>query len=174
MATSQPKRSMKDRLLHDSFLASVLFKLGLGLAQLAAAAGLAVTSKSSIIGLVAELTAAETQQDPTDPLANWLLHSVSAFSVEAHTFYVLYFAGHGLLNAAIAIALLKRWLWSYPVSIAVLGAFVIYQFFRFYLTLSPVMIVLSLFDILIIVLVWREWLQIRSQSRNTSRNGVAI
>ncbi len=171
MPVTGSERSTKDRLLHSGFLASVLFKLGLGLAQLAAAAGLAVTSKNKMIALVAELTAAETQQDPTDPLASWLMHSVSAFSVEAHTFYVLYFAGHGVLNAVIALALLKRWLWSYPVSIIVLGAFVIYQFVRFYLTLSPVMIFLSLFDILIIILVWREWMQIRRQAPGASVEG---
>ncbi len=147
--------------LHNSYLASVLFKLGLGIAQMLAAAGLAATSKSQLIWLVAELTAGETQQDPSDPLALWLLAAAQGFSIEAHTFYVIYFAGHGLLNIAIALALLARLRWSYVVSIIVLAGFVGYQVYRFFLTGSPMMIVLSAFDLIIIALVWREYLQER-------------
>jgi len=152
-------------MLHNSYLASVLFKLGLGLAQVLTALGLWATSKSQLIGWVAQVTAAETLQDPTDPLALWLQHAAQGFSIEAHTFYVIYFVGHGLLNIAIALALLARLRWSYVVSIVVLAGFVIYQIMRFFLTLSPMMIVLSIFDIIIIALVWREYLQERRKSR---------
>ena len=157
------KPSPFGRLLHNSYLASVLFKLGLGLAQIAAAIGLATTSRNQLIDLVALLTASETSQDPTDPLALWLMRAAEALSLQTHAFYVIYFAGHGLLNIVIAVALLARLRWSYPVSMLVLGGFVIYQIDRYFLTGSPMMIVLSLFDLLIIALVWREYRQIKRQ-----------
>jgi len=161
MPGANKKNNALDRLLHSSFLVSVLFKLGLGAAQMLTALGLALTSHSRLIALVATLTASETREDPTDPLATWLLHGAQSFSIEAHTFYVIYFAGHGLLNIAIAFALLARLRWSYSISIVILSAFVIYQIDRFFLTSSPIMIVLSLFDMIIIALVWREYLALK-------------
>ena len=73
---------------------------------------------------------------------------------------MIYFAGHGVLNLGIAIALLLRLRWSYPVSILVLAGFVIYQITRFFLTGDPMMVALSLFDLIIIALVWREYRQL--------------
>ena len=154
------KSRLADRLLHDSFILSVMLKAALGVAQILAAIGLAITSQSQLIRFVAQLTASETQQDPTDPLATWLLSAAQSFSIHEQTFYVLYFTGHGLLNLGIAATLVARLRWSYPVSIVVLAAFVIYQIDRFVLTGSWTMIALSLFDVLIIALVWREYRQL--------------
>ena len=53
--------------------------------------------------------------------------------------------------------LLRRKMWSYPASMWVLGAFVVYQCYRYTQTHSPWLIALTVLDIAVIILVWHEW-----------------
>jgi uncharacterized membrane protein len=55
------------------------------------------------------------------------------------------------------VALLRRWVPAYPVAIAVLGAFVVYELYRATRTGSILLPVLAVLDIAIIVLIVREY-----------------
>jgi uncharacterized membrane protein len=48
-------------------------------------------------------------------------------------------------------------LWAYPLTIAVFGAFAVYQVFRFTHTHSWALVILTIFDVLIILLTWNEY-----------------
>lgn len=54
-------------------------------------------------------------------------------------------------------ALLRNKLWAYPVAIVVFGGFIVYQIYRFTLTGEFGLITLSLFDLMVIWLVWPEY-----------------
>ena len=157
------KPALRGTLLHDSFLVSVVLKLALGIGQLIAAAAVFATSPGQLVTIVAHLTAGELQDDPSSPVAHWLLSAAHSFSIDTQSFYAIYFLGHGCLNAVIAAALLARQQWSYPVSMWVLGGFVVYQLYRFAHVGSAMMLVLSAFDLLIILLVWQEYKTLKRQ-----------
>ena len=55
------------------------------------------------------------------------------------------------------MGLLQKKLWSYPASLIVLGLFIIYQLYRFFYTYSLGLIVLTVFDLIIMVLIWHEY-----------------
>lgn len=57
--------------------------------------------------------------------------------------------------------LLREKLWAYPASLAVLGLFIVYQLYRYSYTHGVGLIVLSLFDVMVIVLVWHEYRLVR-------------
>jgi uncharacterized membrane protein len=60
------------------------------------------------------------------------------------------------------IALLKNKLWAYPWSLVVLGSFILYQIYRFTFTHSLALIVLTVFDLAVIWLIWREYQIVRT------------
>ncbi len=61
------------------------------------------------------------------------------------------------------MALFAQKRWAHPVSIVVLSLFILYQMSDFFLTGAPVLILLSAFDLIVILLVWREWLELRQR-----------
>ena len=59
------------------------------------------------------------------------------------------------------IGLLRNKLWAYPVSLAVLGLFIIYQLYRFSYSHGVGLLVLTGFDGVVMGLVWHEYRLIR-------------
>ena len=59
------------------------------------------------------------------------------------------------------MALLRKWVPAYPVAIAVLGAFVVYEVYRATRTGSLLLPVLAVLDIAIIVVIVREYQLLR-------------
>jgi uncharacterized membrane protein len=59
--------------------------------------------------------------------------------------------------------LIRNKLWAYPASLLVLGLFSAYQLYRFSYTHSVGLIVLTVFDVIVMELIWHEY---RLVSRN--------
>lgn len=143
--------------LHRSYEISLLLKGLLGLTQMASALILYLAPAGGITGFVTWLTSQELSEDPGDLVVLWLLQAAQGLSISTVNFYVLYLLAHGALNLGVVLLLWARLIWAYPLSIFVLLVFVAYQFYEYSVTGSPTMIVLSLFDLLIALLVWREY-----------------
>ena len=62
-----------------------------------------------------------------------------------------------MVKVTLVIALLRNKLWAYPWMIAMLLAFIAYQVYLIVLGPSPALIALTIFDVLIVVLTWREY-----------------
>jgi len=58
---------------------------------------------------------------------------------------------------ALVVGLLRNKLWSYPASLIVLALFILYQIYRFYYTQSAGLIVLTVFDVIVMILIWHEY-----------------
>ena len=61
----------------------------------------------------------------------------------------------------LVIGLLKNKLWAYPASLIALGLFVLYQLYRFSYTHGAGLIVLTVFDLLVMSLIWHEYRLVR-------------
>lgn len=107
--------------------------------------------------LVAIVTQHELSEDPRDFIATHLLHSTAGLSGGAVLFAAIYLMVHGLVKVALVIALFRNKLWAYPWMIAVLLAFIAYQIYQVLLDSTAGLIALSVFDVLIVVLTWREY-----------------
>lgn len=81
----------------------------------------------------------------------------SHFSIASKEFYAFYLLSHGLIKLLLVAGLLRGKLWSYPASLAALGAFMIYQVYRYSYTHSPGLLILTVFDAVVMVLIWHEW-----------------
>ncbi len=79
------------------------------------------------------------------------------FSVNTKNFYAFYLLSHGVVKLALVAELLRNKLWAYPASLIVLGLFILYQIYRFYYTQSVGLVVLTVFDLIVMVLIWHEY-----------------
>lgn len=126
-------------------------------AELAGGLLLFFVSTSSIRTLVSLLTANELSEDPKDFVATQLRVAAEALSVNSKDFFAYYLLAHGLIKALLVIGLLRERAWAFPVSLWVLAGFVVYQVYRYSLTHSLALALLTLFDLVVMVLIWREW-----------------
>jgi uncharacterized membrane protein len=116
--------------------------------------------------LVASLTQGELSEDPHDFVATHLLHTASGLTGKALLFGAVYLLAHGIVKIALVIALLLNKLWAYPWMIVVLVLFIGYQSYRIALAPTPGLIALTVFDLVIVLLTWREY---RRQRRARQR-----
>jgi uncharacterized membrane protein len=61
--------------------------------------------------------------------------------------------------------LLRGKLWAYPLSIWVLLAFIAYQLYRYTFTHSIGLILLSIFDLVVLWLIWHEYRTVRAAAQ---------
>jgi len=72
-----------------------------------------------------------------------------------------------LVKLFLVVFLLRGKLWAYLAALWFLGAFVPYQVYRIVLTHSVGLIALTVFDLVVMVLIWHEY-HVRKQARLTS------
>ena len=107
---------------------------------------------------------ASVVEDPSDFIAIHLLQIAQQFSLTSSTFIAVYLLSRGVIKLALVVALLKNQLWAYPASLAVLGLFVIYQIYQTAITFSPFIIALTIFDLVVMWFIWREYEVLRERS----------
>jgi len=155
-------RSRAARWLHNLFEASLLIKAALAASEALAGLGLLLTSNDLIQSFVGWLTRNELAQGPTDGMAHWIEQAIAAFSIETQHFYAFYLLAHGSLKLGMVLLLARRVLWAYPASVVLLSGFITYQLHHWTQSPSPPLLVLSAFDAIMIGLVIREYLVLRS------------
>ncbi len=156
---------MNERRIHQIFQIGVLLKGAHAAIEVVGGVVLAVVSTNTIVAVVNALTQEELIEDPTDFVATHLLAYAQHFSVSKQHFYAFYLLGHGVVKLLLVIGLLNRKYWSYPASLVALALFVIYQLYRFSHTHSLGLIVLSAFDLVVMVLIWHEYRLMRKHRR---------
>ena len=148
---------MNERRIHQIFEISVVLKGAHALIECIGGLVLAFISTSAIASLVDALTQEELIEDPNDFVAAHLLNLAQKFTVSTQRFYAFYLLSHGLIKVFLVIGLLRNKLWAYPVSLVVLGLFIVYQLYRFSYTHGFGLIVLTVFDVVVIGLIWHEY-----------------
>src|SRR5258708_1417957 len=153
---------MNERRIHQIFEISILLKGAHALIECIGGVALYLASTDTIVGLVNIFTQEELIEDPNDFVATHLLHLAQNFSVGSKEFYAFYLLSHGLIKIFLVVGLLRNRLWAYPVSLVVLGLFIIYQLYRFSYTRGFGLVVLTVFDLFVMGLIWREYRLVRS------------
>ena len=147
---------------HTFFLLSVWSKGVAGLLETIGGLLLLFIPHTGLNALVVFLTAPELAEDPTDRIAILLQRMVQELSADTKLFASGYLIVHGIIKVFLVAGLLGRRLWSYPVSLWFLAGFIAYQAYRFFFTHSLWMIALTIVDVIVAFLIWREY-QARKQ-----------
>jgi uncharacterized membrane protein len=143
-----------------------MFVKGLdGAIELVGAVVLLLVPAALVSQLVADVISRDLLGSPDGFLARHLVAGTAEFASGSRTFVVLYLALHGVVKLALVVALLRRWLPAYPVAAVVLSVFVGYELYRAVNMGSVVLPALAVVDILIIVMVIREYRLLRRELR---------
>jgi uncharacterized membrane protein len=158
-----------ERRFHEAFVFTLAIKAADAILELIVALLLALIDVRVLSNAVVRLVAKELVHHPQDRLANWIAQWAESFSIDAKTFAVLYLASHGVIKLALVVGLWRNQAWAYPVSLIAFAAFIVYQIHRFTFTHSPFLVVLTVFDLVVIVLVWHEWRRRRASGELAPR-----
>lgn len=123
---------------------------------------------AAVTWIVTVLTRKELIEDPHDIIAAPLLHAAEHYAISGSTFLAVYLFAHGIIKVFLVVGLLKNKLWAYPAALAVLGLFMLYQTYQYYNTHSLVMLGLTIFDAVVVWLIWREY--VIQRARHSEQN----
>lgn len=152
---------MQERQIHRIFEVSILLKGAHALVECIGGILLALISTDAIAGFVERVTQDELVQDRHDFVATHLLVWAQGFSVATQHFYAFYLLSHGIVKLMLVVGLLRAKLWAYPASLVVMGLFILYQLYRYSFTHSIGLIALTIFDLIVIGLIWHEYRLVR-------------
>ncbi|MFT7644650.1 MAG: putative membrane protein [Candidatus Paceibacteria bacterium] len=110
-----------------------------------------------ITDLLYKFTGSDLAENPS----NFLFTTINAL-LEAHPISITYFlAGYlifwGTIEIVLSVSLLKHKLWAFPVSLWLIGGFMLYIIYRYTHTNSPILIGVFCIDLIIFWLVKSEY-----------------
>lgn len=160
--------------LDRTFFVSLILKGLDGAVELVGGFALLLVTPAQIAAAVRGLTRRELREDPHDVIANALIQYTITLGVATTIFGAVYLLVDGLVKVVLVVAVLRNKLWAYPVLIAFLVAFIGYQGYVLLGNFSVGLLLLTLFDIFIVVLTVREYRLHRSRhvARTESASGL--
>ena len=155
-------RANTDRVAGEGLFRAALLLKGLdGAVELLAAVALVVATPDVLEGFVRLVLDYHLLGGPHSDLARRFAAGEEQFSGSGRTFAVVYLALHGVVKCGLVVAMARRIRPAYPVAAVVLGVFVVYELYRATRTGSVLLPAFAALDVLIIVLIIREYLRLR-------------
>ena len=151
---------------HRTFEVGLVLKGLDGVLEVIGGVLLLVLSPQAIAHLARVLTAHELSEDPHDVIARSLLHTTGHLTTSTTLFGAIYLLSHGVAKVVLVAFVLRDKLWAYPWLIALLVAFIGYQLYRITAVhFSVGLTALTIFDIVLVYLTWREYQARSAQPR---------
>ncbi len=150
-------QTFRDRILHWAFAMGIWVKGFDAILEIVGGFIFLLASDLTLNRLVIALTAHELVEDPHDMIANVLRQAVAQASLDTHLFGGIYLIIHGLAKLWLVTGLLRSKPWAYPATIGFLCLFITYQLYRLSYHDSLGLVLLTLFDSVFVILIWREY-----------------
>ncbi len=144
-------------LLDRAFAVGIVLKGLDGVLEVVGGVLLLVVSPATIDQLSRALTQHELSEDPHDFLATHLLHAAGSVTGSSLQFGAAYLLLHGVVKIVLVSALLRDKIWAYPWMIAFLIVFIVYQIYRMTFAFSFGLLGLTVFDVVVVWLTYREY-----------------
>ena len=138
-----------------------------GALELIGAITLLFVTQQEVQRVVTAVVAHDLLGPPDGSLARHFIAGTAEFASGNRAFAITYLALHGIVKIALVVALLLRWRPAFPAAIVVLGAFVLYELYRATQTGSVLLPILAAIDIVVIMLVIREYRELRREVKPT-------
>jgi uncharacterized membrane protein len=141
---------------HRIFIAVLLGKAVLGTVQLVIGVALYFGILTYAPLIAGWLVRNELSEDPHDFLASKVMSLANMAPMTDATFYMTYFAAHGVLHLGVVAALLWGARWANHVAVVVLGLFVVFQLIEWLRMGGVLLLILTAIDLAVIYLTVRE------------------
>ncbi len=151
------------RILHRFFELGILIKGVDGGLELVGGLLLVLLSPVAINRVVFFFVEGELKEDPTDLVANLLLHTTRS-AIEVRVPASVFLIVHGIVKLVLVGGLATNRLWSYPAAILVFAGFTIYQLYQLGQQYSLFLETVTVLDVIVILLVIAEYRHMRIAS----------
>jgi|ERR1035437_398681 uncharacterized membrane protein len=149
------KENKSDKNIHSIFVASVTVKALNAILEITL--GILFLFSGTITNFILFLTQNELIEDPTSFFASHINGLIPKLTVDIQIFGAIYLILHGLIKLLLSYGLLKKRTWAHPAAMVFLVLFIVYQMYSYLNNHVFLLIVLSSFDLLVLILVWREY-----------------
>jgi len=140
------------------FLTSMIIKAGAAVFEIGTGIATLFLTTNEVLRVTQLLVQGKLDADPDDFFANYVLDLASRFVPgQSNWFLFFYLVGHGVVNMFLVIALLRKKIWAYPLSLVIFGSFLVYEGWQVFFTHSLFMSAFTVFDLAVIWLIWREY-----------------
>jgi len=157
------------RRIHAAFEISLIAKAAFAVLEAVGGVAAYFVPQSVILHVVERIAREELLEDRRDLVANHLIGWAQGLSVGTRHFTAVYLLSHGLIKLWLIVGLLRGKASYYPLAMAIFGAFIAYQLYRFNLTHSIWLVVITVIDVAVIVLTWLEYQYVRRRLHATDR-----
>jgi uncharacterized membrane protein len=147
------------KLLDRTFHAGITLKGIGGLMEMTGGVLLWFVKPAAMSATVQFLFLQDLSRNPDGFFTSHVLRESSKFANLDPTFASMYLLSHGITKVILVVCLWLNKLWAYPLTIFVFAGFCVYQVHRYTRTHSISLILLTIFDLFLIYLTWREYLQ---------------
>jgi uncharacterized membrane protein len=148
-------------LLDKTYEIGIIIKGVDGVLELIGGVLVLMLSANTIHGITRFLTESALQNDPHNFIAVRIAKAGNHLAAGHNLFAAAFLLTHGLVKVVLVICLLLNKLWAYPWALGVLGLFLIYQFYQLVTAPTFGMAFLTVLDIVIIWLIYREWQKVK-------------
>jgi uncharacterized membrane protein len=156
-----PETPTQRRRVERLYLVAITLKGVDGALQLIGGLVLLAIPPAKITGWVHAIVTRDLLGDPGGSLAQHLQQAADHFAGGTRGFAVVYLLAHGVVKLGLFVALLRHIRPMYPVAAVVLLAFVAYEIVRTVHTHSILLPFFALLDLLIVVMILREYRDLR-------------
>jgi len=159
-------RKLRELYWHDLFEAGVFLKALNSAWEMLGGFFLLTFARGALPRLVVFFSRGELLGDRDDLLFQTVMTQLNHLTAGGTRLFVgIYLLFHGVMNAFLAYNLYRSRLWAYPVSIAFVSLFLIYQLYRLMHTHSLLLLAISIFDVAFIILTWHEYKRQQKKQR---------
>lgn len=162
---------LSEKNIHFAFEVSIILKGIHAFLEVIGGITLFFVSQQFLVEIIYRITQEELSEDPRDFIASTILQSAEHLTLGGQHFAAFYLLSHGILKGFLVINLLKEKLWAFPLAIVIFSLFILYQLFRYSLTHSVWLLVLTVLDVVVIWLTWKEY-QFRKAQEGASNLSV--
>ncbi len=152
-----PGNKQISRLLHELFEISVVLKGVYGFAEIVLGSIILFFNRHFVVNFLLYFVQGELNEDPTDWIANQILHFSNYITPSSELFIGVYFLTYGVIKLILVYGLLKEKMWSFPTAIVFMTLFGLYEIYRVFHTHSLILTILIVIDAATIFLVWHEY-----------------
>ncbi len=157
----------EEHVVHEFFLGSVIIKGFISVAEVIAAGVVLLVPPAFLVSSTLTILA----YLPNAKLQNALMQEVAHFTAGTALFVSFYLLSRGLVKTGLVWGLLKGKLVAYPLSLVILAFLVLYQVYQIATTHSLIVLGITLFDLVVIYFVYREWRIVLRHRAGTSARG---
>lgn len=152
--TEHIETPQEEHVVHEFFLASILLKGLISLAEIIVGTAVLFVPHTALIAFLLPFIA----YVPSMHIQSLLLNEIARYTAGGTLFIALYFLPRGLIKIGLIIGLLKKKFIAYPLSLLFLGALVLYQCYQIIIPPHSLIIsAITVFDLIVMYFIYREW-----------------